>query len=90
MATDGVNKEKQVLPPSEFSTLSSRRDNSLLKKHWYMDIIQRLEDLSWSYQTMEVEYSFLEKLMAEQKEDLKKATSWNNRLRNQQRVKIVH
>ena len=39
---------------------------------------------------MEVEYAFLEKLMAEQKEDLKKAQSWNNRLRNQQRAKIVH
>lgn len=96
MATDGVNskhqflnKEKQVSPPSEFSTLSSRRDNSL-KNHWYMDIMQRLEDLSWNYQTMEVEYSFLEKLMAEQKEDLKKAKSWNNSLRNQQRAKIVH
>lgn len=96
MATDGVNSthqfvnnEKMVLPPPEFPTLNSRRDSSL-KNHWYVDIVQRLEDLSWSYQTMEVEYAFLEKLMAEQKEDLKKAQSWNNRLRNQQRAKIAH
>ena len=97
MATDGVNStlhkfvnnEKMVLSPSEFPTLNSRHDSSL-KNHWYVDIVQRLEDLSWSYQTMEVEYAFLEKLMAEQKEDLKKAQSWNNRLRNQQRAKIAH
>ena len=76
-------------PPPEFPTLNSRRVSSL-KNHWYVDIVQRLEDLSWSYQTMEVEYAFLEKLMAEQKEDLKKAQSWNNRLRNQQRAKIAH
>ena len=97
MATDGVNStlhkfvnnEKMVLSPSEFPTLNSRHD-SPLKNHWYVDIVQRLEDLSWSYQTMEVEYAFLEKRMAEQKEDLKKAQSWNNRLRNQQRAKIAH
>lgn len=42
-----------------------------------------MEDLSWSYQNLEVEYSFLEKLMAEQKEDLKKAKNWSKRLQNQ-------
>ena len=52
-----------------------------------------MEDLSWSYQNLEVEYSFLEKLMAEQKEDLKKAKNWSKRLHNQNasnRAKKVH
>ena len=39
--------------------------------------MQRLEDLNWTYQTLETEYSFLEKLMNEQKDDLEKAKSWS-------------
>lgn len=39
--------------------------------------MQRLEDLNWNYQTLETEYSFLEKLMNEQKDDLEKAKSWS-------------
>lgn len=41
--------------------------------------MQRLEDLNWNYQTLETEYSFLEKLMNEQKDDLEKAKSWSKR-----------
>lgn len=39
--------------------------------------MQRVEDLNWNYQTLETEYSFLEKLVNEQKDDLKKAKSWH-------------
>ena len=98
-ATGGINsaqdlkEEKVNISPLEFTAKQSQRDGFSLKKHWYYDILQRLEDLSWSYQNLEVEYSFLEKLMAEQKEDLKKAKNWSTRLHSQNasnRVKKVH
>jgi len=82
-STHDLEKEKISIPPLEFTTQRSHRDEFSLKKHWYYDIMQRIEDLSWSYQNLEVEYSFLEKLMAEQKEDLKKAKNWSKRLPNQ-------
>ena len=82
-STQDLNDEKIHIPPSEFTTQQSQRGGFSLKKHWYYDLLQRLEDLSWSYQNLEVEYSFLEKLMAEQKEGLKKAKNWNKRLHNQ-------
>jgi len=81
-STHDLNQESISRPPLEFITQYSHRDE-FSKKHWYFDIVQRLEDLSWSYQTLETEYSFLEKLMDEQKEDLKKAKSWNKHLKNQ-------
>ncbi|KAJ7390683.1 hypothetical protein OS493_023395 [Desmophyllum pertusum] len=80
-ATNRVNSTTQD-SNAEYTTQQSHRGD-YSKKHWYFDILQRMEDLSWSYQNLEVEYSFLEKLMDEQKEDLKKAKSWNQRLRNQ-------
>lgn len=46
-------------------------------------MLKQLEELSWGYQTLETEYSFLDRLMGEQKEDMKKAKSWNKHLRNQ-------
>ena len=87
-STQDLSEEKV-----EFTAKQSQRDGFTLKKHWYYDILQRLEDLNWSYQNLEVEYSFLEKLMAEQKEDLKKAKNWSKRLNNQNasnRAKKVH
>lgn len=92
-STEDLNQEKINIPLLEFTTKQSRRDDFSLKKHWYYDILQRIEDLSWSYQNLEVEYSFLEKLMDEQKEDLKKAKNWSKRLQNQNasnRVNKVH
>ena len=80
---DSTQQEKTNIPSLEFTTQQSQRDEFSLKKHWYYDILQRMEDLSWSYQNLEVEYSFLEKLMAEQKEDLKNAKNWSKRLHNQ-------
>lgn len=44
--------------------------------------MKRLEDLNWNYQTLETEYSFLEKLMNEQKDDLEKAKSWSKHPKN--------
>jgi len=82
-STQDLNEEKVHIPPLEFTAQQSQRNGFSLKKHWYYDILQRLEDLNWSYQNLEVEYSFLEKLMAEQKEDLKKAKSWSKQLHNQ-------
>ena len=82
-STQGLNEEKVHIPPLESTTQQSQRNGFSLKKHWYYDIMQRLEELNWSYQNLEVEYSFLEKLMAEQKEDLKKAKNWSKNLPTQ-------
>jgi len=92
-STQDLSEEKINISPLEFTTQQSQRNEFSLKKHWYYDILQRMEDLSWSYQNLEVEYSFLEKLMAEQKEDLKKAKNWSKQLHNQNasnRTKNVH
>ena len=50
-------------------------------KSWYYELLERLENLRWNYQNLEAEYAFLEKLMAEQKQDLKKAQSWAQSMR---------
>ena len=52
-------------------------------KGWYYELLLRLENLSWNYQNLEAEYAFLEKLMAEQKKDLKKAKSWAQFMKEQ-------
>ena len=82
-STQDLNEEEVHIPASEFTAQQSQRNGFSLKKHWYYDIMQRLEDLNWSYQNLEVEYSFLEKLMVEQKEDLKKAKNWSKTLHTQ-------
>ncbi|XP_068733458.1 uncharacterized protein [Montipora capricornis] len=77
--TQDITKDHARSPPS---TAISQRVEFPTTKHWYVNILQRLEDLRWNCQTLETEYSFLETLMNEQKEDLKKAKSWSKHLKN--------
>ena len=53
---------------------------------WQHKLQLRVETLSWKYKSLEVEYEFLEKLIAEQREDLSKTKIWAKRANETRRV----
>ena len=54
----------------------SRKDQLRVAMDWQHKLQLQVETLSWKYKSLEVEYNFLEKLIAEQREDLSKAKDW--------------